>query len=161
MDIIQATVDDAEDILMIQKLAYQSEAELYGNYDIPPLKQTVEDLRDQFKDHVILKAVLDKRIIGTVRAYEEDGTCYIGRLAVHPAFQNQGAGAALMKTVEGCFSPQRFELFTGSKSVKNIHLYEKLGYTIFRSGSHGCGDIEIFFMEKSINKYMLRGDYDD
>ncbi|HMK49838.1 MAG TPA: GNAT family N-acetyltransferase, partial [Thermodesulfovibrionales bacterium] len=95
MEILQATVADAEDILVIQKLAYQSEAELYGNYDIPPLKQTVEELRDQFKDHVILKAILDNRIIGTVRAYEENGTCYIGRLAVHPEFQNQGAGTAL------------------------------------------------------------------
>jgi ribosomal protein S18 acetylase RimI-like enzyme len=152
MKILQATVDDAEEILMIQKRAYQSEAELYCNYDIPPLKQTIEELSAQFKDHVILKAVLDNRIIGTVRAYEENGTCYIGRLAVCPEFQNQGAGTALMRAVEGCFSPQRFELFTGSKSEKNIHFYEKLGYTIFKRGSHGCGEIEIFFMEKSINK---------
>jgi ribosomal protein S18 acetylase RimI-like enzyme len=152
MEILQATVYNAEEILMIQKLAYQSEAALYGNYDIPPLKQTVEELRDQFKDHVILKAVLDGRTIGTVRAYAENGTCFIGRLAVHPEFQNQGAGTALMKAVEGRFSPERFELFTGSRSVKNIHLYEKLGYTIFKKGSHGCGEIEIFFMEKSIKK---------
>lgn len=53
MNILQATIDDAEEILQIQKLAYQSEAELYGDYDIPPLKQTVEELRDQFKNQVI------------------------------------------------------------------------------------------------------------
>ena len=142
MNILQATIDDAEEILQIQKLAYQSEAELYGDYDIPPLKQTVEELRDQFKNHVILKAVSGAAIIGTVRAYEENGTCHIGRLAVNPGHQNRGVGTALMKVIEGCFNPQRFELFTGSKSVKNLHLYEKLGYTLYKKEKHGCGDIE-------------------
>ena len=148
MKILQATLDNAEEILRLQKLAYQSEAGLYGDYDIPPLKQTVEELRDQFRNHVILKAVSGPAIIGTVRAYEESGTCHIGRLAVNPGDQNRGVGTALMEVIEGCFHPQRFELFTGSKSVKNLHLYEKLGYTIYKKEKHGCGDIEVFYLEK-------------
>ena len=146
--IVRATVADAEEILVLQKLAYQSEAELYGNFDIPPLKQTVEELRDQFKDHVILKAVHEDKIIGTVRAYEENGTCFIGRLAVHPALQNRGVGTALLKAIEGHFAPKHFELFTGAKSGKNLSLYKKLGYAVCKTGKHGCGDIEVFFLEK-------------
>lgn len=148
MEILQATVADAVEILTLQKLAYQSEAERYNNYDIPPLKQTVEEIKDQFKNHVFLKAVSEGIIIGTVRAYEENGTCYIGRLAVHPDSQNRGIGTALMKALEGCFKPERFELFVGSKSDKNIYLYKKLGYTIHKTEKYGCGDIEIFYMEK-------------
>ena len=148
MIISRATIDDADEILKLQKLAYRIEAERYSNYDIPPLKQTLEDIQSQFKTHIFLKAVSDGKIIGTVRAYEENGTCYIGRLAVRPDCQNRGIGAALMNAIEGCYKPKRFELFTGSKSDNNIHLYEKSGYTICKSDKYECGDIRIYYMEK-------------
>lgn len=54
--------------------------------------------------------------------------------------------------VEKYFNPERFELFVGSKSDKNIHLYQKLGYNIFKTNQYECGNIEIFFMEKLIEK---------
>lgn len=126
MEILQATIADAEEILTLQKLAYQSEAERYSNYNIPPLTQTPDEIKDQFRNHIFLKAISEGRTIGTVRAYEENGTCYIGRLAVHPNSQNRGIGTALMKAIEGYFKPQRFELFVGSRSDKNIYLYKKL-----------------------------------
>ncbi|MBU0485324.1 MAG: GNAT family N-acetyltransferase [Proteobacteria bacterium] len=149
MQISQASIVDTQEILDLQKLAYQSEAELYDNYDIPPLTQKVEEINAQFKDHILLKAVLAGKIIGTVRAHEKNGTCYIGRLAVHPAHQNHGIGTALLKAIESNYSPQRFELFVGSKSAKNIHLYQKLGYTVYKTEKFGCGAIEIFYMEKT------------
>ncbi len=146
--ITKAKVNDAEEILKIQKLAYQSEAERYNNYDIPPLKQTIEELKEQFKNHIILKAVLDEKVIGTIRAYQKNETCYVGRLAIRPDMQNQGIGTSLMKEIEKYFNPERFELFVGSKSDKNIHLYQKLGYNIFKTNQYECGDIEIYYMEK-------------
>jgi ribosomal protein S18 acetylase RimI-like enzyme len=148
--ITKAEINDAEKILTIQKLAYQIEAKRYNDYNITPLKQTLEELKSQFKDHIILKAVADGEIIGTVRAYEKDSTCYIGRLAVHPDMQNQGIGTALMKEIEKLFNPKRYELFVGSKSDNNIHLYQKLGYNIYQRNKYECGDIEIFYMEKII-----------
>jgi ribosomal protein S18 acetylase RimI-like enzyme len=147
--ILKAEINDAEEILEIQKRSYQIEAMRYNNFDIPPLKQTLEELKGQFRDHVILKAVSDNKIIGTVRAYENNGTCYIGRLAVHPALQNQGIGTSLMKEIENCYTPIRYELFVGSESDNNIRLYQKLGYNIYQKKQHGCcGDIETFYMEK-------------
>jgi GNAT superfamily N-acetyltransferase len=148
MEILQATIADAEEILTLQKLAYQSEAERYSNYNIPPLTQTLDEIKDQFRNHIFLKAVSEGRTIGTVRAYEENGTCYIGRLAVHPDSQNRGIGTALMKAIEGYFKPQRFELFVGSRSDKNIYLYKKLRYAVCKTEKYGCGDIEVFYMEK-------------
>jgi ribosomal protein S18 acetylase RimI-like enzyme len=153
MEISKASINDAQEILDLQKLAYKSEAELYNNFDIAPLIQTIEELKDQFQNHTFLKAISEGEIIGTVRAYEEKGTCYIGRLAVHPDYQNLGVGTALMKTIESHYSPKRFDLFVGTKSAKNIHLYEKLGYVIYKKEKYGCGEIEIFYMEKS-NKHI-------
>lgn len=149
--ILTAEITDAEEILEIQKLAFQVEANRYNNYDITPLKQTLEELKIQFKTHIILKSVLDGKIIGTVRAHEENGTCHIGRLAVHPDMQNQGIGTALMKEIEKKYHPKRYKLFVGSKSDNNIRLYQKLGYDIYQKDKYECGDIEIFYMEK-INK---------
>ncbi|MDD5747208.1 MAG: GNAT family N-acetyltransferase, partial [Candidatus Omnitrophica bacterium] len=111
-------------------------------------RQTLEELKSQFNTHTILKAVLDAKIIGSVRAYKKDGTCYIGRLAVHPDMQNQGIGTALMKEIEKQYAVKRYELFVGTKSENNIRLYQKLGYKVFKKDDYECGAIEIFYMEK-------------
>lgn len=71
----KAEKDDLEEILELQYLAYQSEAKLFGNMDIPPLKQTIEEVYDEFQKGVILKAIDDRGvIIGSVRAYQDGGT---------------------------------------------------------------------------------------
>ena len=76
--IMKAQEEDLEKILELQYLAYQSEAKLFSNMDIPPLKQTIEEAYDEFQRGIILKAEDDAgNIIGSVRAYQEDGTVYI------------------------------------------------------------------------------------
>ena len=147
--ILKAYLSDAREILAIQKSAYLLEAERYSDYNITPLKQTLEELIDQFKDHVVLKAILNGKIIGTVRAYEKEGTCYIGRLAVLAEMHNRGIGTALMKEIETCFHPKRYELFVGAKSDNNIHLYQKIGYHTCRKAAYECRAIEILYMEKN------------
>ncbi|WP_141432727.1 GNAT family N-acetyltransferase [Bacillus sp. 03113] len=147
-NITKATVLDASEILSLQKLAYSSEAELYGNYDIEPLKQTVEDVEKAFETHLILKYVHNRKIVGSIRAYEKDGTCYIGKVMVHPDFQNRGIGKELVKEIEGFFADVRYELFTGSKSIKNISFYEKLGYQGYKTGKMDSEETIFLFMEK-------------
>ncbi len=149
MKIVRAEINDAGEILSLQKLAYRIEAERYNDDTISPLTQTLEDIRNQFETHIFLKAVSGGKIIGTVRAHQEDETCRIGRLAVHPEYQNRGIGQALMLEIESCYKPKRFELFVGCRSENNIHLYRKLGYRIFRRATYETGDIEIYYMEKS------------
>ena len=125
--------DDAAEILALQKLAYQSEAAIWNDYTIPPLTQTLENLQAQFADHIILKAVDNGEIIGSVRGKQENDTCYIGRVIVHPDRQNRGIGSQLMAAIEAAFpTATRFELFTGQKSERNLYLYQKLGYRIFK-----------------------------
>ena len=129
-----ADVEDAEEILALQKLAYQSEAAIYDVYTIPPLTQTLAEITADFDEQYFLKASVDGRIIGSVRAFESEGTCFIGRLIVHPDFQNRGIGTWLMSDVEQIFDKaRRYELFTGHKSERNLHLYQKLGYEPFRT----------------------------
>ena len=129
----RAIHDDAAEILALQKLAYQSEAAIWNDYMIPPLTQTLESLQAQFADHIILKAVENGEMIGSVRGKQENDTCYIGRIIIHPDRQNRGIGTQLMAAIEAAFpTASRFELFTGQKSERNLYLYQKLGYRIFK-----------------------------
>lgn len=128
-----AHISDAQEILDLQKLAYQTEAVLYGNYAIPPLTQSLDQMQADFHRQVVLKAMLDGRIVGSVRGYVEEETCHIGRLIVHPDLQKRGIGARLMRSIEHHFSEvHRYELFTGDRSERNLYLYRKLGYKIYR-----------------------------
>lgn len=147
-NITRVSLEDAASILELQKLAYQSEAQLYNDFSIPPLTQTLDELRSDFTRKTLLMAQIEGRIVGSVRGYQTGNTCYLERLIVHPDFQGQGIGTALMKRVESCFDQaQRFELFTGHKSDRNIHLYERLGYRIFKSEKINQS-LSFVFMEK-------------
>ena len=144
----KAQKKDLEAILKLQYLAYQSEAKLFGNMDIPPLKQTIEEVYDEFLKGAILKAVDDGGgIIGSVRAYEDGGTVYIGKLMVHPSKQGQGIGTKLLLEMEKQYPDQRYELFTSTRSEKNIALYQKLGYNIFDE-KQVTEELRFVYMEK-------------
>ena len=148
----KAEMEDLEEILALQKLAYQSEAELNNDFTIPPLTQTSEEIRAEFGRALFLKVVQDERIIGSVRAYEKDGTCYIGKLIVHPAYQNQGVGSSLMRAIEDSFNCKRFELFTSQRSERNLYLYVKLGYREFKQVVLN-EKVTLIFLEKLNGNY--------
>lgn len=132
MKICKAIENDLEEILDLQYLAFQSEVKLFKNKKDLPLKQTLEELNEELNNGVILKMVSDDdRIIGSVRAHEKDGTAHIGKLMVHPDYRRRGLGTRLMTEIENCFPNTRYELFTASKSVNNIQLYQNMGYEIF------------------------------
>ena len=132
MKILKAEASDLEAILNLQYLAYQSEAALFNNKDIPPLKETLEELTQEFNNGIILKMVENDVIIGSVRAYEKRRTAYIGKLMVHPDYRNRGYGSMLLRAIEKFYFDCRLELFTSTRSEANIRLYESLGYRIFK-----------------------------
>lgn len=130
----QGTRADLPAVLRLQKLCYQSEAALYNDYTIQPLTQTIEELYRDFDNGEKCRiALLNDELIGAVRGLVRDHTGYISKLIVAPEYQNRGIGKQLMQQIEMQLSPvSRYELFTGSRSKKNLALYQKLGYTAFR-----------------------------
>lgn len=129
----RASVKDAQEILALQKLAYRSEAEIIDDFFIPPLHQTLDETLAEFQEQTVLKIQLGERVIGSVRAYQKGETCYIGKLIVHPDFQNHGIGSRLLRAAEELFpEAERYELFTGEKSERNLYLYRKYGYRAFK-----------------------------
>jgi ribosomal protein S18 acetylase RimI-like enzyme len=153
--IVQARFEDAETILDLQKLAYRSEAAIYDDYSIAPLTQTIQNLRSEFDAKTFLKVVIGDRIVGSVRAYQMNHTCYVERLIVHPDLQRRGLGTKLLKRIEKLFrTADRFELFTGHRSESNIRLYSRLGYRIFKRESV-TERLSFVYMEKRSSAVAL------
>lgn len=150
MIIEKANVTDAAAILALQRLAYQSEAALYADFTIPPLTQTLGELTAEFAGRTVLKAMKHGKIIGSVQGHQVGFTCQIGRLMVEPARQGQGIGTELLRAIEASFPGiDRYELFTGHKSLANIRLYERMGYEVFRTEPVSYG-LSLVFMEKRV-----------
>ena len=135
MKIEKANQFDLQKILVLQKHCYQSEANLYQDFSIPPLLQDKASIEAEFTSGTtFLKAMVDDQIVGSVRGKQEGNTCYIGRLIVDPGFQNRRIGSQLMRAIEQVFSDcRRYELFTGHKSEKNLYLYKKLDYQAYKT----------------------------
>ena len=149
MKLEKVEVSDLSEILALQHLAYQSEARLFSSQDIPPLRQTLEDLTEEYqKSGAQFWKVLDQgKIIGSVRTEKNQGTVYIGKLMVDPVYQKRGIGSQMMKRVEQMYQGYRLELFTSSRSICNIRLYEKLGYQKCRDQKIN-DELTLVFMEK-------------
>jgi GNAT superfamily N-acetyltransferase len=128
-----ATAEDAEQILKLQYLGYQPEAELYGDWAIEPLTQSLESLRAELAEQHFLVARLGDEVVGTVRGrVGADGVGRIERLVVHPRMQRHGLGGRLLDALERRLAEagpvSAYRLFTGHRSLGNLRLYARQGY---------------------------------
>ncbi len=156
MIIERAEMSDLAEILELQYLAYQSEAKLLNNPNIPPLQETIDQLMEEYEKGIILKAVEENgEIIGSVRAYLENDTVHIGKLIVHPTFQGKGIGTKLLHTIENEYGNVRYELFTSKKSTRNIKLYERIGYKVFKE-EQIKDDLIFVFLYKTLKEISCK-----
>jgi ribosomal protein S18 acetylase RimI-like enzyme len=155
MEIAPATPADAADIVAVTHAAFRPVARQYGVATLPPLQDTEESVRALMADGaLVLKAVVDGRIVGSVRGAMRDGTCEVGRLVVLPEAEGRGIGTALARALEDRF-PQasRFELFTGHLSDRSIAIYRRLGYTPFRT-ERLSDTLSLVYLEKRVSRQV-------
>ena len=145
--IYKAGLEDLQEILQLQYLSYQSEAALFGSRDIPPLKQTLDEVIAEYDNGIVLKMTDDDVIVGSIRAKERNGTVYIGKLMVHPDYRRNGYGRSLLMEIETYFPDKRYELFTSTRSTDNIRLYRNLGYKMFDRKAV-TDELQFVYMEK-------------
>lgn len=131
IDILPITPDDAGEALTLQRAAFVQEALIYDSVQMPPLTQSLDELRAELVDNLGCVARERGRMLGAVRAQRDGDLLLIGRIAIAPDVQGKRIGSRLLDAVEargreaGC---REAELFTGSLSEANLRLYVRAGY---------------------------------
>lgn len=147
-----ATEQDLRPILELQKRAFIGQAQIYNDYALPSLTQTIVDIAAEFERMTFYKAEVEGKIVASVRCWIRDRTLHVEKLIVEPAMQYRGLGKRMMRAIENLYSTQvdRYELATGHKSARNLHLYTSLGYKEIerKALKPGC---ELVVMAKSVN----------
>ncbi|AEI11461.1 GNAT family N-acetyltransferase [Cellulomonas gilvus] len=152
LDIRQVTTADAGELLTLRRAAFVTEAQHYGDPNIPPLTQTLDELVAdlQREDVVTLGGWHGPRLVGSIRVLIEDKKATLGRFAVAPDLQGQGFGTRLLLAILP-YLPDGIEevwVFTGRDSVQNIALYAKHGYE--HQHDQTAGDLTYAFLRKSL-----------
>jgi len=127
VSIRQATQRDFPDILRIQQEAF---SEYLKVYEVSPwMKETLENVKLDAADKIILVAQEEGLVVGSVRFWTVAGVCVIRLLSVSLAHQGRGVGKALMREAEGMApDAHKFYVCTMLRTPRNIGLFLSLGY---------------------------------
>lgn len=148
----KATLQDAEELLVIQEKAFEEALELYKDFDTNPKFEKIERISFKISNHYYYKIIGDGMIIGGIHAYKKDDYHYcINRVFIHPNFENLGIGKKAMEFIESEFNDTRiFTLETPHKSFKNHYFYEKLGYKRTNEIEEINENLKLIYYEKTI-----------
>ena len=154
VDIRPVTDAESGELLTLRRAAFVSEAQIYGDPNIPPLTQTLDELRaDLANPEVItLGAWAGHRLVGSIRVLLEGSRATLGRLAVAPDLQGQGIGTQLLLAILPHLPEDTSEVwvFTGRDSVQNLALYEKHGYE--HEHDRTVGDLTYAYLRKILGE---------
>lgn len=136
MKISIANFDDLEEILEVQHLAFTTEAIELNNFDIEPLTQDLNRIKEEFNEGLIFKGVINHKIIASIRSKIENNTCYIHKLFVHPDYRGNGYANNILNYFEdyilNLYPNIKFELYTSAISVRNLNFYKNHGFIKFK-----------------------------
>jgi GNAT superfamily N-acetyltransferase len=129
-DLRRLTPDHAGEVLTVQRAAFLEEARLYGTVDIPPLTETLDEVRSEMATTITLGAFRGSRLVASARLTIDGSVGWVSRVAVAPDQQGMGIGSALLDAIESEAPPAvtRFQLGAAFKSQHNIAMYERRGY---------------------------------
>ncbi len=129
-EVRRATIADAAELLVLQRCCWVDEALANDTLDLPALRESLDDVEEWIETWATWCVRRNGRLIGAVRARQEDDAWEIGRLMVAPDFAGQGLGRWLLAQAEAAApdAVTRWVLFTGARSTRNLAMYERAGY---------------------------------
>ncbi len=135
----------------MQQAAYLVEGRRHGTFDLPPLTETLEELRAALDAATVLVARRAGRLVGSVRGEaREDDVWHVGRLMVAPDLQGEGLGGALLERIEALApaGTRRITLVTGLLSTSNVAFYRRRGYRVVGRRVHP--GVDVLDLEKAL-----------
>lgn len=116
----------------LQRAAYAVEAELIGFDGIPPLHESLRELRDCGESFLGLDD--EAGLAGAVSWTRlTDGTLDICRLMVHPRAHRRGIASALLDSLDRLEPAPRAVVSTGTGNYPALTLYRRRGFTSTRT----------------------------
>ena len=135
----RAVLSDAPDVYNIIQKAFSEYAEAAGLQNIEALNETIVDIENDIENKVVFIAIIDYKIVGTVRVDITGGEAYISRFAVNSENRNAGIGKSLMSLVDK---------YLIAKNVKVVSLHTASRYGALMRFYYGRG----FYVESVSNK---------
>jgi GNAT superfamily N-acetyltransferase len=131
--LVRIGLDDAGELLTLQRAAYVTEAQLHDDVRLPALLQTLDALVAELSSPSVAAWGVRRggRLVAAVRLRDlADGTAELGRLVVAPDLQGRGLGSRLLADAEALLPAGTLavHLFTGDRSEANLRLYRRHGY---------------------------------
>lgn len=121
----------AAQIHALSMAAYALEADRIGCVNFPPLRETIEELRQSSDRFLVFQCA--GRIVGALSFDRSADSVAITRLVVSPAHLRQRIATALLTSLEERIPRgARLSVSTATANTAAVLLYQRLGYAIVR-----------------------------
>ena len=132
VELVRASMEDAETIWRMQRIAFAELLERYQDFDLNPGNEPLEKVQWRLSlpaTHFYFICV-DGVPAGAIRVidHHNDSPKKISPLFVMPEHQGMGIAQAAIRAVEDIHGSDHWQLDTILQEAGNCHLYEKMGY---------------------------------
>ena len=127
----RATIENAEEIFEMQRVAFAPLLEKYGDYHTNPAAESLETVKSRLKsDNTFTYFILlDDIKIGAIRVKVQDNICNFKQILILPRYQHNGYARQAMSLAEGLFpQAEHWELDTILQEKRLCRLYTNAGY---------------------------------
>lgn len=131
INLVKASLSDAESLLEIQKICFTPHLERYQDFETSPATVNLDKIKWQIETENFYKILLGEIWIGSinVRKLDELGTYKLHIINILPSHQGNGFGQLAIKLAENLFPKSKLWcLETLEDMPENRHVYEKAGY---------------------------------
>lgn len=132
VDLIRASMEDAETIWQMQRIAFAELLEKYQDFDTNPGNEPLEKVqwRLSLPATYFYFIQADGVNAGAIRIidHHDEQRKRISPLFVMPAFRGMGVAQAAIRAAERIHGSAHWNLGTILQEKGNCHLYEKMGY---------------------------------
>ncbi len=128
-------IEDAEEMLKIQKDTFKMYTKKYGKFSTNPANMTLDRMKFNINYRLgdYQKVILNDKIIGGIFGFmlEEESTWHLAQFYIHPDYEHLGYGtAAFQKFFDLHQDVKIWYADTIKQEIKNVEFYQRFGFKI-------------------------------
>ena len=152
--LIKATVDDAQNLLAMQKICFMPHLQRYRDYESSPATATIDTILWIIENENYYKIMYDNKCVGAINVRKDNdlGEYKLRTINILPEYQGKGVGQVAIPLAEQLFpDATKWYLETLADMPENRHLYEKMGY-VFTGKTEMINErLTLVFYEKNVS----------